>query len=188
MLAILERGSYDILACHVYRRRPTQRLIQKRRLGGFFLNIRLDGDTLFLLDPPGARARSHRACDLVENFFVARTERVRAIGGWDERLKVAEHIDFFMRAQRGGLKVGYTPLAGVDHVYIHKERTAPAYAEFRGSRQSEFRRIWFETHGIRRVVERDGTSVSAEEWIRRGSWPTAPVREPRTPRESAASE
>jgi GT2 family glycosyltransferase len=176
MLAMLEAGGYDILACHVYRRRPTQRLFPKRRLDGFFLDLRVEGDTLVLLEPSGPQPRGHRACDAVENFFVARTERVRAMGGWDERLKVAEHLDFFMRAKRAGLKVGYTPRAAVDHVHIHRERTAPAYAEFRGTRQAQFRRIWFETHGIRRLVDRDGTSVSAEEWIRRGDWPVRAAR------------
>jgi hypothetical protein len=111
-----------------------------------------------------------RFCDLVENFFIARTQRVRELGGWDDRLKIAEHAEFFIRAKRLGLKVGYTPLSAVDHVHIHRERGSSDYAPFRGDRQQEFRRIWIETHGIRRFVERDGRSLSSEEWIRKGEW------------------
>ena len=170
MLGILERERFDILACHVYLRRHTERLFPKRTLNGFFMNMRLEDGTFTAIDACHQKSRAWRVCDLVENFFVARTQSVRAIGGWDARLKIAEHTEFFLRAQRAGLKVGYTPLAGVDHVHIHKERASEHYAPFRGYRQTEFRRIWIAAHGIRRFVDRDGTSLSAEEWIRRGDW------------------
>jgi GT2 family glycosyltransferase len=167
MLGVLERERFDILACHVYFRRQTERLFPRRRLNGFFMDLRLEDGTLRFIDPRCEDARGGCACDLVENFFLARTRRVREIGGWDDRLKVAEHADFFLRAKRAGLKVGYTPLAGVDHVHLHRERASQDYAPFRDHRQGEFRRIWIAAHGIRRVVERDGTSYSSEEWIRR---------------------
>jgi beta-1,4-N-acetylgalactosaminyltransferase 2 len=165
MLAILERERFDILACHVYWRRHTERMFPKRRLNNFFLNMRLENGTFELIDGHHEKARAWRTCDLVENFFIARTQRVRQIGGWDDRLKVSEHAEFFMRAQRAGLKVGYTPLAAVDHVHIHPERASQNYAPFRSHRQEEFRRIWVETYGIQRVVNHDGNSLSAEEWI-----------------------
>ena len=180
MLGILERERFDILACHVYLRRYTDRMFPKRRLNGFFMNLRLEDGALRMLDEPHQKTRAWRVCDLVENFFLARTQRVREMGGWDDRLKVAEHMDFFMRAQRAGLKVGYTPRAGVDHVHLHRERASKDYAPFRGYRQDEFRRIWIAQHGIRRIVDRDGTSLSSEEWIRRGEWklPGDPPRDP----------
>ncbi len=170
MLGILERERFDILACHVFFRRHTERMFPKRRLNGFFMNLRLENGTLELIDAHHQKTRAWCVCDLVENFFLARTESVRALGGWDERLKIAEHTDFFIRAQRAGLKVGYTPFAGVDHVHIQRERASQNYAPFRGHRQDEFRRIWIETHGIRRFVEPNGRSLSSEEWIRRGEW------------------
>jgi hypothetical protein len=108
---------------------------------------------------------------MVENFFIAHNDRVRELGGWDARLKVSEHAEFFIRAKQLGLKVGYTPRASVDHVHIQRERASADYAPFRGYRQAEFRRIWLAKHGIQRFVERDGTSISAEDWIRREEWP-----------------
>ena len=170
MLGILERERFDILACHVFRRRHTERLFPKRKLNGLFLNLRLEDGTLTLIDGQHQKTRAWRVCDRVENFFLARTQSVRELSGWDERLKVAEHQDFFLRAQRAGLKVGYTPLAGVDHVHIRRERGSENYAPFRGYRQAEFRRIWIATHGIRRFVERDGSSHSAEEWVHLNGW------------------
>jgi hypothetical protein len=166
----LERERFDILGCHVYRRRQTERWFPKRTLNGFFMNLRLEDGTLTLTDGHHQQTRGWRVCDVVENFFLARTQRVRALGGWDERLKVAEHHDFFLRAQRAGLKVGYTPLAGVDHVHIRRERGSEDYAPFRGYRQNDYRRLWIEKHGIRRLVERDGRSHSPEEWVHLREW------------------
>jgi len=180
MLRILERERFDIFACHVFLRRHTERLFPKRRLNGFFMNLRLEDGTLTLIDGQHQKARAWRVCDVVENFFLARTQRVRELGGWDERLKVAEHHDFFLRAQRAGLKVGYTPLASVDHVHLRRERASENYAPFRGYRQNEFRRMWIEKHGIRCFVERDGRSHSSEEWIHLREW-TRPGHTERDP-------
>jgi beta-1,4-N-acetylgalactosaminyltransferase 2 len=171
MLELLERGSFDILGASVFRRRPTKRLFPKRRPSDFFVNLRLEAGTLHFLDIDRRNTRRPRACDAVENFFLARTRSVRSIGGWDDRLKVDEHVEFFLRAKRAGLKVGYTTRAGVDHVQDGRERRTPDYLPFRFQRVPEFRRIWFEQYGIRRVVDRDGESLSAQERIDRRKGP-----------------
>jgi hypothetical protein len=44
--------------------------------------------------------------DMVDNFFIARTDAVRSVL-WDERLLVGEHEDFFLRARAAGLRVAY---------------------------------------------------------------------------------
>ncbi|KAL5267408.1 hypothetical protein ACHWQZ_G004449 [Mnemiopsis leidyi] len=44
-------------------------------------------------------------CDLNTNIFMAKTEPIKAIGGWDPELKVLEHKDLFLRMKAAGLKV-----------------------------------------------------------------------------------
>lgn len=51
--------------------------------------------------------------ELIRNFFVGRTERVRVVG-WDDRLKRVDHADFFGRA-RGVLRVVEDPRIAVLH-------------------------------------------------------------------------
>lgn len=51
--------------------------------------------------------------ELIRNFFVARTERVRLVG-WDDALKRVDHADFFARA-RGVLRVAEDPGFAVLH-------------------------------------------------------------------------
>ena len=47
---------------------------------------------------PGTRLGPVKILDKVPNFFLARTDAVRAIG-WDPRLKRLDHADFFTRAK-----------------------------------------------------------------------------------------
>jgi GT2 family glycosyltransferase len=167
MLAILQRGRFDILGGDVFFRRPTQRLFPKRKLSGFCMNVELEDGTFSMRAAPREATRAYRVYDVVENFFLARTQRVRAFGGWDERLKTSEHFDFFLRARRAGLRVGSTSRVSVDHVHLQRERRSPEYFWFRRDRNPDFRRIWIEQHGIRRFVDRDGSAYSAEAWISR---------------------
>lgn len=53
--------------------------------------------------------------DITMNFFLADTAAVRRIGGWDEKLKLQEHTEFFLRAKLQGLKVGFTDQMSVKH-------------------------------------------------------------------------
>jgi len=54
--------------------------------------------------------------DLVSNFFIAKTESIRAVGGWQpEHVKVGEHQAFFLRLKLQGAKVAFTRCFGVKH-------------------------------------------------------------------------
>ena len=44
-------------------------------------------------------------CDINSNIFMARTEAVKTIGGWDPELKIFEHKDLFIKMKARGLKV-----------------------------------------------------------------------------------
>jgi glycosyltransferase involved in cell wall biosynthesis len=83
-------------------------------------------------------------CSLVQNFFLARTTRVReTVGGWNEEIKIGgDHEDFFYRAWKSGLKTAQTESFGT----IHYPETNKIYTGFRsrgkGNRPSRFRG-WF---------------------------------------------
>lgn len=56
-------------------------------------------------------------CDMVLNFFIAKTEAVRQkVGGWNPALKSGEHEEFFFAARSSGLLVGHTEAFGVLHI------------------------------------------------------------------------
>jgi hypothetical protein len=90
----------------------------QRRLFGLLTNRSPQpGHALFEFGPdvlkitPGFRpgVGGCHACDVAHNYFVGRTDKVRAIGGWDPQLPTDERIEFFYRACRFGLKVGVCP-------------------------------------------------------------------------------
>lgn len=75
--------------------------------------MEIAGDRLTLL--PGSRSQGSGFwwCDLVPSFYVARTDRVRAMGGWDPELRDDCHEEFFFRAHRHGIRVGIHPEASI---------------------------------------------------------------------------
>lgn len=87
-------------------------------MGGMVVNLPLRsaadyrGATLFPTDarpvhPIGSRLAGLEVYDKIANFFIARTDRLRLVG-FDARLRLAEHSDFFTRA-RGVLTTVYNP-------------------------------------------------------------------------------
>lgn len=90
-------------------------------------------------------------CDLVHNFFVAQTAKVRNLGGWDHDLENDEREEFFVRAQRQGLRVGLAPEvvallwnepSEVDETYVDRKSLAVAKMGFE-------RMVDFEGHTIK---------------------------------------
>lgn len=90
-------------------------------------------------------------CDIVPNFFIARTESIKKLGGWQpEYAKVGEHEVFFIRAKRNKLKVGYLCGFGVKH---YPKKTLN-YNKYR-NRNSKLRKEALREIGIKECILRD---------------------------------
>ena len=71
--------------------------------------LELAGSQLTLQRGHRSTGEGYLWCDMVHNFYVARTEKVRSMGGWDPELKNDEREEFFVRAHRQGLRIGIVP-------------------------------------------------------------------------------
>ena len=93
--AALERTGLDLVAGDA------------ARAGRHLLCGRFDqvGDELHLRRGYRASDGDVLLADWVPNFFIARTKALKKCR-WDDRLKVGEHADFFLRFQRQGLRAG----------------------------------------------------------------------------------
>lgn len=72
-----------------------------RYSGNFFVQ---NGSCILTVSNKKSSSPVH-ICDVVNNFFIARTDSILKVNGWDERFKVGEHEDFFYRAKLNGLSV-----------------------------------------------------------------------------------
>lgn len=92
--------------------------------------------------PPGSRLGPVEILDKVPNFFLARTEAVRAVG-WNPELKRLDHADFFTRA-RGRIASGMLDTFRILHL---RDPFDAAYRLFRDDAAADLaylRRTYFE--------------------------------------------
>jgi glycosyltransferase involved in cell wall biosynthesis len=88
-------------------------------------------------------------CDLAHNFFIAKTESIRKIKGWNPILKGGEHQNFFIRAKFNNLKVATSRKFGV----IHDKWTpnSEAYKRLR-ERGIDYQNFALAEFGIKEIV------------------------------------
>jgi GT2 family glycosyltransferase len=103
----------------------------------------LDGE-LWLVRKPHAVYPRYELHDVVHNFFVARTADILSAGGWDEELKLNEHVEFFVRLQQQGKRVAYCG----DVVARHWAVRDAAYTPYR---ERNFTALAAEKIGVRQV-------------------------------------
>ncbi len=87
--------------------------------------------------------------DIVLQFWMGRTEKVRGLGGWDEDFKTQDHKSFFLKHLRK-LKIAHCP-----SVFCHHSRVMPKhYVQYRhGQREQDFLQLLLEKYNAVRLVE-----------------------------------
>ena len=143
LLATIRKSDIDLLAGDVFYRKRNS---LKHYAGS--LETDPDGTLRWINRHKGVIEGCH-VYDIVHNFFLADTEKVKRIG-WDSDLKIGEHEDFFLRA-REHLIVALRP--GIE--VINTEDSNPYYRSYRGRRDDYFKRF-LRKHGLRRYVNRHG--------------------------------
>jgi GT2 family glycosyltransferase len=152
LLRLVSNGVVDIAGGDYYRCKRKLWFVRERWQPFHGVFQFQDGD-LCLVEATHSRFSDHQRCDLVHNFFVARTDKVLQLGGWDEELKLNEHVEFFVRAQRAGLRVAYCARVIARH---WMERGAN-YTQFR---DRDFTQLAAAKIGVRLVRRFDGRPVA----------------------------
>ena len=91
--------------------------------------------------------------ECVLNFALFRKEVFKDIQ-WDDKLKLAEHIDFYLRFKDTKWKVAYTPIVKIIHQKVRDED----YKYWR-SRAKDFSIMMFKKHKIRKMITQKGTTT-----------------------------
>ena len=124
---LVTREGVDLAAGEVINCKRRLGLFTKRRRSNFHGTMTIHERYLTIQRRYHAERNGFGLCDIVPQFFVARLENVLSMGGWDEELKTQEHEEFFVRAQRQGLRVAHAPTVTVEHW----QTRPPHYAPFR---------------------------------------------------------
>jgi GT2 family glycosyltransferase len=82
--------------------------------------LEIAGDRVALIAGSRSQGDGFWWCDLVGNYFIARTDRVRAMGGWDPELRDDAREEFFFRAHRHGIRVG---IQSASSIWLWQEKT-----------------------------------------------------------------
>lgn len=111
----------------------------------YIANLERVGDCLTFKDARYNVYEDYSTCDLVLNFFIAKTNSIK-LHKWDSELKLCEHTAFFVE-HKGKLKVGHTNNISI----IHKKVRAPEYNIYR-SRSKEFQLNWMVNQKVNKIV------------------------------------
>lgn len=99
-----------------------------------------------------------RKTDICHHFFIADTNKVKVMGGWNELLKIGdEHLEFFVKAKKAGLVCGYTPSMYVKHFPEYN----PIYKKYR-QRSHKYFKIVLDQYNIEKII-----SIYPEEKIKK---------------------
>lgn len=164
MLDILENNPIDLLGGVFYEVQNGARRI--RRWDGMLERV---ATVLAMLPTPGT-CDPWSPCDITHNFFLANTAAVRekVPGGWDPDLKVQEHIDFFIRGMRYGLRCAHSNRVAV----IHDHALYKPYEEFRFNRVKFMNDLFLKKHGLSHFINFQGVV-----WKNEGMWPGREMQE-----------
>ena len=163
-VSVLNAHSFDILGGPLLEKRRRYILPQiPKRISDFFhlyqdrwihnswvASIAPTDDGGVAVSNHAVRALPH-TCDLILNFFVARTAAVRdVVGGWDPALKsIGEHWEFFYRCKKARLKVGFTDQFSAYHHAIEDSNT---YRSHRHDHEDTMISRSLQAHGFRYLM------------------------------------
>jgi glycosyltransferase involved in cell wall biosynthesis len=99
MIDILENNDIDILAGDWSNSQPTICAV-------FVPNE--DPSVLELASKEVERDKDFTYCDFTHNFLLSTPGAIRKFGGWDEEIKVLEHIDFALRVKKSKRRLALT--------------------------------------------------------------------------------
>jgi GT2 family glycosyltransferase len=111
--------------------------------------IRREGDALRLVPGHASSVGEAYECDLTPQFFLARTDVFREIGGWFAPLKSEDHEELFLRLKDRGLRVLHRPDVCIEHWQANPE----VYAAFRAR---DYAPLVASRHGLRRITDLAG--------------------------------
>ncbi len=117
-------------------------------------SLYIEDNALIFKPSPRNQLRNFDLWDIVLQFWMAKTDKIKSIGGWDNQFKTCDHIPFFCRAL-GKLNIIYTSDVSVGHMPIKDQN----YFNHRNNRMQRHLNILMDNLSINRVIDRNGIVI-----------------------------
>jgi GT2 family glycosyltransferase len=127
LIKLVDQNELDIAAGSSAKIKIKLLILRRRKVKPYYGLFNFRDNQLRLVRGGQDKGKGYLLCDITNNFFVARTDKIRALGGWDPELHLNEHEEFFVRAWRQGLRVGHRS----DVVVLHWASRPTGYLKFR---------------------------------------------------------
>jgi glycosyltransferase involved in cell wall biosynthesis len=115
----------------------------------FEFNLTVQNKTLIYSNLKRKRIGPHVfRYDLIHNFFLAKTSKIKSVNGWDERLPLNEHTAFFLELKKHGIKVGFNSIVEIAHNPIKLQH----YNQYR---ERDFFGYFLSLYHIEKVIKKD---------------------------------
>lgn len=133
---ILENNNIDLIGGN----------IENRQYQGL---IKFQNNNLELINGNRGIINNYPLYDIVVQFWMAKTEKVKAFGGWDNDFKTQDHIPFFLNGYNK-INISYEPSVSAHHV----RKMPKNYAQYRhGNREKDFYKLILEKHNVNKLIE-----------------------------------
>jgi (N-acetylneuraminyl)-galactosylglucosylceramide N-acetylgalactosaminyltransferase len=120
----------------------------------YYASLHIVDDALVFKPESVGRENNFLLWNIVLQFWMGKTEKIREIGGWDNDFLTCDHIIFFARAI-GKIKIGHCPDVGVGHMPIKD----PIYYKHRNGRMQQYLRLLMDKLNVKRVVDVHGHTL-----------------------------
>jgi glycosyltransferase involved in cell wall biosynthesis len=120
----------------------------------YHASLHIVGDSLVFKPEPVGQVDGFMTWNIVLQFWMGRTEKIREIGGWDDEFKTVDHIIFFARSI-GKIKIGHCSDVGVGHMPIPDQE----YYRHRNGRMQQYLRLLMERLDVKRVIDIHGRTL-----------------------------
>jgi len=117
-------------------------------------SLHIVNDALVFKSQPVGQLDGFDLWNIVLQFWMGKTEKIRAVGGWDDEFKTVDHIIFFARSI-GKLKIGYCPEVGVGHMPIKSQN----YYRHRNERMQRYLMLLMDRLNVKRVIDVHGRTL-----------------------------
>lgn len=117
-------------------------------------SLYIENNALIFKPNPRNQLRNFALWDIVLQFWMGRTDKIKEIGGWNNSFKTCDHIPFFFQAL-GKLNIIYVPDVLAGHMPIKDQN----YFNHRNKRMQHYLNMLMDNLSINRVIDRNNVTI-----------------------------